>query len=81
MLLDHYVVADGEAKSSTFTRWLGREEGVEHLLSYVGRDARAIVAYPNLHAVAEAFGCSGDGRQEPIAAFLPMALCRRIEAI
>jgi len=52
-LLDHYVVADGEAKPSAFPGWLCREEGIEHLFPYVGRDASAIVAYPDLHTVAE----------------------------
>jgi hypothetical protein len=53
MLFDDDVVADGQAKSGALSGWFGREEGIEHLLLHVGRNAGAIVANRNLYAVAE----------------------------
>ena len=53
MLLDDDVVSDGEAKASTLSGGFGREEGIEHLFLYVRRNAGAVVANPDLYAVAE----------------------------
>src|SRR3974390_363824 len=62
VLLDDDVMADGEAKPGTFPGWFGCEEWIEHFFPYVGRNARAVVAYPDLHAVTEIpGGCGNDG--------------------
>jgi hypothetical protein len=53
MLLDDDVVTDGQAKSSPFSGRLGREERIEDLLLHLGWNAGAVVADPDLHAVAE----------------------------
>jgi transposase len=55
MLLDNDVVTDREAEPGAFPGGLGREEGIEHLVFYLGRNAGAVVANPDLHPVAEIF--------------------------
>ena len=60
MLLDHYVVADGEAKPGAFSGWLSREKRIEDLFSYVGRNASTVVAYPDFYALAKIFGNGGN---------------------
>ena len=52
MLLDDDVVTDGP-QPSPFTGRLGRKEGIEQLLLRLRRDTGAVVADPNLDAVAE----------------------------
>jgi hypothetical protein len=42
-------VAHRETKPGAFARWLGRKERIEHLLFYLGRDARAVVVNANFH--------------------------------
>ena len=74
MLLDDDVVTDGKAKARAFTGWLGCEERIEHLLLRFGRDAGAVVAYPDLDAVAEASGCGSNGRLETFTAIVPLRL-------
>ena len=56
MLLDNNVVADGEAKSGTFSRRFGREKRVEHLFFYVRRHTGAVVANSDFHTIAKVFG-------------------------
>jgi hypothetical protein len=56
MLLDDDVVTDRQAQPSPFTGGLCRKERVEQLLLHLGRDAGAVVAYPDFDAVAEALG-------------------------
>ena len=56
MLLDDDVVTDGQAEPGPFTGRLGREERVEQLLLHLGRNAGAVVAYPDFDAVAEVLG-------------------------
>jgi len=46
-------VTDGQAQPSPFTGRLGRKEGIEQLLLRLRRDTGAVVADPNLDAVAE----------------------------
>jgi hypothetical protein len=52
-LFDDDIVADGQAKPGALSRGFSREEGIEHFLLYVGRNARAVVANRDLYAVAE----------------------------
>ena len=73
MLLDDDVVADGQAKPGAFSGRLGREERIEHLLLHLGRNAGAVVADPDLHAVAEVFGRGSKGRL--VVAAICLALC------
>ena len=56
MLLDDDVVADGEAKSGTFSGRLGREERIEDLFLHLGRNPGAVVADRYFHPVAEVLG-------------------------
>src|SRR6201990_120516 len=44
MLLDDDVVSHGEAEPRSFPGRLGGEEGIEHLLPHLGRNAGAVVA-------------------------------------
>ena len=46
MLLDDDVVTDREAKAGALSGWFGREEGIEHLLLYIGRNAGAVITNP-----------------------------------
>ena len=62
MLLDDDVVTNGQAEPSPFTGRLCREERVEQLLLYLGRNPGAVVAYPDFHAVAEILGRGGKRR-------------------
>src|SRR5262249_30104613 len=55
MLFHDDVVSDGQAKASAFSGRFCREEGIEHLFPYFGRNARAIVANPDLNFVAKVF--------------------------
>ena len=81
MLLDDDVVADREAKPGTFSGRLGREERIEHLLLHLGRNAGAVVADPDFHAVAKVLGRGGKGRLVVAAIGFCFALGRRIKAI
>jgi hypothetical protein len=56
MLRDDDVVTDGQAQPSPFTGRLGRKEGIEQLLLRLRRDTGAVVADPDLDAVAEILG-------------------------
>ena len=49
-------MADRQAKPGSFARGFRRKEGIEHLFLHLGRNASAVVADPDLHAVAEVFG-------------------------
>jgi hypothetical protein len=52
VLLDDDVVTNRKAEASTFSGWLSREEWIEHLLLYVGRNTAAVVVDPDFNAVA-----------------------------
>jgi hypothetical protein len=56
VLLDDDVMTDGQAQSGSFTGGLGCKERIEHLLLHLGRHAGAVVADPDLDAVAEILG-------------------------
>jgi hypothetical protein len=53
MLLHDDVVTNGQAKSGALSGWFGREEGIEHFLLYLERNAGAIIPNYDLYAVAE----------------------------
>ena len=53
MLLHDDVVSDGQAKASALASRFCCEEGIEHLFPDLGRNARAVVANPDLNFVAE----------------------------
>ena len=61
MLLDDDVVTDGKAKARAFSGRLGREERIEHLFLHIGRNAGAVVADADFHAVAEVLGRGSQG--------------------
>ena len=67
MLLDDDVVTDRQPKPRTLAGGLGREEGVEYLFLHLGRNAGAVVADVDLHAVAEAARRGGQSRLETFA--------------
>src|SRR5689334_25071054 len=53
MLLGDDIVADRQAETGAFAGWLGREERLEQFFALFGRNARAVVAHPDLDRVAE----------------------------
>ena len=61
MLLDDDVVTDGQAKPGSFSGRFGCEERIEHLFLHFGRNARAVVANPDFHTVAEVLGRGSKG--------------------
>ena len=81
MLLDDDVVTDGQAKASPFSGRLRREERIEYLLLHLGRNAGAVVADPDLHAVAEVLGGGSKGWLIVAAICFCLALGRCIEAV
>ncbi len=81
MLLDDNVVAQRETKTRSFASGLRRKEGMEHLFLHVGRNADAAVTDPDLHAVAEVFGCGSKGGLITIAIDLGLTLRRRVKAV
>src|SRR6476619_1134351 len=81
MLLDDDVVSDGKAEAGAFSGWFGCEEGIEHFLLNLGRNADAIVANRNRHAVAEVLRRSRKSRLIATAIVLLFTLGRRIKAV
>ena len=81
MLLDDDVVADGQAKPRALADGLGREERIEHLVLYLGRNAGAVVADPDFDAVAQVLGRGSKSGLVIAAICFRFALRRRIEAI
>src|SRR5215471_14363014 len=75
------VVGDGQAKASAFSSRFCREEGIEHLFPYFGRNAGAVVPNPYLYAVAEVLCRGSECGLIAIAIVLLSALGRRIEAV
>src|SRR6266403_2812184 len=61
------VVTHRQAKPGAFARRLGREERIEHLFLHLGRNAGAVIAYPDLHVVPEIPGCRTEDRVKPRA--------------
>src|SRR5262245_45754234 len=81
MLLHDDVVSDRQAQAGAFSGWFGRKERIEHLLLYLGRNARAVVANPDLYAVVEVLRRGSECGLIAIATLLLFALGRRIEAV
>ena len=81
MLLDDDVVAQRQSEPSSLSRRLSRKERVEHLFFDLGRNAGAVVANPDLYAVAQIFGRGGERGLVIAAVFFRVALCRRIKAV
>ena len=80
MLLDDDVVTDRQPQPRTLAGGLGREERIEYLFLHLGRNAGAVVADADLHAVAEATCRGGKGRLETVAG-LRLARGRCVEAV
>ena len=81
MLLDDDVVTDRQAKPRPLAGGLGREERIEHLFLYLGRNAGAVVADPDFDAIAEVFGRGSKGGLVVAPIACCFALGRRVEAI
>src|SRR5215813_15300142 len=81
MLLDNDVVTNGQAEASALSGGFSREEGIEHLFPDLGRHTCAVVAYPDLYAVAEVLRQGGEGGFIAFAVILLFAFGRRIEAV
>src|SRR5215471_9757467 len=81
MLLHDDVVSDGQAEASTLTSRLCREEGIEHLVPDLGRNAGAVVANRDLYAVAEVLCRSRKSGFKAFAVVLLFTFSRRIEAV
>ena len=81
MLLHDYVVSNREAKPGALSGWFGREEGIEHLISDLDRNAGAVIANRDRHAVAKVPRRSRNSRLIAIALILLFALGRRVEAV
>src|SRR5262245_49544085 len=81
VLLDDDVVADREAKASTFSGRFGRKERVEHLFFHVRRHTGAVVADFDFDTIAKIFGRGREGRLVVATVSLCSAPGRSIEAI
>src|SRR5262249_36071639 len=81
MLFDNDIVGDGEAKASALSSGFCREERIEHLLLYLGRNARAVITNPDVYAVAEVLRRGGEAGFIAFAVIPLLALGRRIEAV
>src|SRR5262245_11676682 len=81
MLLHNDVVTDREPKPGSFSGRLRCEEGVEYLLFHFRWNTGAVVADPNFHAVAKAFGRGNQGWFVAIAISLGSPLFCRIKAV
>src|SRR4030095_15830665 len=81
MLLHNDVVTDREPQPGSFSGRLRCEERVEHLFFYFRWNTRAVVANPDFHTIAKAFGRRGKGWLIAIVTGLGFALCCRIKAV
>ena len=81
MLLHDDVVGHRETKAGSFTGWLSREERVEHLFLYFGRDAGAVVANTNFHGGSEVLRGGPEGWLKTRFIILVFSLGRRIDAV
>src|ERR1700733_8040849 len=81
VLLDDDVMTDGQAQSGSFTGGLGCKERIEHLLLHLGRHAGAVVADPDLDAVAEILGHGSQNGLVVASIRFRLTLCCGVEAI
>src|SRR5215475_5194566 len=81
VLLDDDVVADREAKASTFSGRFGRKERVEHLFFHVRRHTGAVVADFDFDTIAKVFGRGRESRLVVATISLCFAPGRSIEAV
>jgi hypothetical protein len=81
MLLDDNVVANGEAKPSSFSGRFRCKERVEHPFFHFRWNTGAVVADPDFHAVAKATRRGGKGWFIAIVTGLCFSLYRCIKAI
>ena len=81
MLLDDDVVTDGQAQPCPFTGRLCRKERVEQLPLHLRRDAGAVVADRDFHAVTKVLGRSSQRRLAVASICFRFALRCRVEAI
>src|SRR4051794_10139757 len=81
VLVDNDVEAERKPETCAFARRFGRKEWVEHLLSHLGRNARAVVANSDFDAIPEVSGCGGKRRFITIEAIFSLAFHCRIETV
>src|SRR3954451_16610705 len=75
VLLDDDVEAQRKPETGAFARRFSSEEWVEHLLSHLGRNARAVVANSDFDAVTEVSGRGGKRRLITIEAIFRLFQC------
>src|SRR3954451_1729336 len=75
------VVAHRQTKPGPFTRRLSCEEWIEHLFLDLGRDARAVIANTDFHAVAEISRGCAEHWLEWYLAVIRLALGERVEPV
>lgn len=68
------VMGHRKAEPSSFSGWLGGEEGIEHLFSHVRRDAGAVVANADFDHLTEISGGRAEHRLEVPVAVSPLRL-------
>src|SRR5262245_34903641 len=81
MLLHDDVVTDGEAEAGPFSCGFRREEGIEHLLFHVRRNAGAIVANCYLDTITQILSCGSQSWLAIAAIALGSAFGRCVKAI
>src|SRR4051812_32885234 len=81
MLFDDDVVAERKTEAGPLSRRLGCEERAEHLGLHVGGHAGAVVADPDLDAIAQVSCPRQEGRLISTAVYFVLAFHRRIKAV
>jgi hypothetical protein len=81
VLLDNDVMRHGEAEPCPFSSRFSSEEGIEHLLSHLGRDAGTVVANTDFDGLTKVPGGSSEDGLEGLVACLDFAPGRGIEAV
>jgi hypothetical protein len=81
MLFDNDVMGHRKAEPGPFPGWFGSEKGIEHLLSYLGRDAAAVVANSDFDCVTKVTGGSVEDRFKRLVALFDLAPGRSVEAV
>src|SRR5262249_40000874 len=81
MLLDDDIVTNRQAQARAFSGWFSREKGIEHLLLYLGRNARSVIANRDLNFVAKVLCRGSEGWLIAFAGGLLLTLSRGIKAV